>query len=133
MIVNSITPNLFETIRDELYSNNIPSTDTHQIRYKNYIVNTSFTIQCCLVLSNGGEVLDGFVASPICNYLYKGKTFAELLGLSGEYPQDISVTARPIPKELYIGVSYYGPIHPSVFNSNILCGYDDMGDFDANL
>lgn len=108
MIINSLMSNLLEHITKKLSDNNINSFEFRQIRFDNFLINTSFIIRSCLVLSDDGTVIDGFDTSPICYSPYKGKSFFELLG-GKIYTQDMSIMATPIDKKLYIDNKYVEP------------------------
>jgi hypothetical protein len=116
-MIDSINKDLYESLIKELDENNIFYFCIEQIRFKNYIINTSFGVKQCLLLDSNGVVIDGFSRSPINNYLYKGKTFYELLG-------GVDGIANPIDKLIYIDNIYLGPIQPHAIDKTVMCGQD---------
>lgn len=101
MIIYSKNKNLEKIAKEVLAKNNILDFEVNQLRIDNYIINTSFGMRECLLISDDGVVIDGFTSRPFSDFLYKGKTFFELL-CNTIYTPNMSILATPIDKELYI-------------------------------
>lgn len=101
MIIYSKNENLEKIAREVLSKNNILEFEVNQLRTDNYIINTSFGLRECLLLSDDGVVIDGFTSKPFSDFLYKGKTFFELL-CNTTYTPNMSILATPIDKKFYI-------------------------------
>lgn len=100
-------PSIHKITTDLILDNCINPFNKQQIRLNNYLINIHLGVSECILFDNDENIVDGFVTKFGGFWLYKGKTFFELLG-------SVEGIANPLHKSLYENSVEIEQTHPDL-------------------